>query len=95
MSINTARAALVDESALQSALENNTIAGAALDTFSVEPPGFDHPLVANPKVVSTPHVAGNTKEVANHQGQSIQSGWYSGLSSVIGWTGTGKILRDS
>ncbi|NQX87570.1 MAG: class II aldolase/adducin family protein [Halioglobus sp.] len=69
--INTARAALIDEQALINALETGAIAGAGLDTFAVEPPGFDHPLVQHPAVISTPHCAGNTVEVANHQGESI------------------------
>lgn len=69
--INTARAALVDESALIDAVTANTIAGAALDTFDEEPPGWDHPLVQHPNVLSTPHVAGNTLEVAAHQGEAV------------------------
>jgi len=71
--INTARAQLVDENALIEALENNTLAGAGLDTFLQEPPGFDHPLVKNPKVLSAPHSAGNTFEVAQHQGADISA----------------------
>ncbi|MBF0785531.1 2-hydroxyacid dehydrogenase [Muribacter muris] len=59
--INTGRGPLVDEAALLDALQNGTIAGAALDVLVKEPPEKDNPLIQAAKVLPnlliTPHVA--------------------------------------
>jgi phosphoglycerate dehydrogenase-like enzyme len=55
--INTARGAVVDESALGRALHENWIAGAALDAFVIEPSPADHPLRGAPNILLTPHQA--------------------------------------
>ncbi len=58
--INVARRGLVDEEALILALEDASIAGAGLDTTSVEPLPQDSPLWSLPNVIITPHVSPGT-----------------------------------
>ena len=59
--VNCARGELVDMPALESALANGTVTGAALDVFETEPPG-ELPLFAIESVLATPHIAGSTEE---------------------------------
>lgn len=55
--INTARAGLIDRSALQRALDSGQVAGAGLDVWWEEPASAGDPLVADPRVLLTPHIA--------------------------------------
>lgn len=57
--INTARGGLVNEVALLDALQNQQIAGAALDVLEEEPPPQSHPLLnySGDNLIITPHVA--------------------------------------
>jgi len=55
--INTARGAHVNEAALVRALSKGWIAGAAVDTFVVEPLPPDHPFRNTPNLLFTPHQA--------------------------------------
>ncbi len=54
---NTARGPLIDEPALATAVRHHTIAAAALDVLSAEPPPPDHPLLGIPNCLITPHLA--------------------------------------
>lgn len=54
--VNTARGPIVNEADLIEALENNVIAGAALDVQEVEPLSSDSPLFKMDNVIITPHI---------------------------------------
>jgi D-3-phosphoglycerate dehydrogenase len=74
--INVARGDLVDEAALVKAIRSGHLMGAGLDTFELEPPSPDHPLLNLDEVVFTPHTAGsvidNVPNVARHAFSNIQ-----------------------
>jgi D-3-phosphoglycerate dehydrogenase len=59
--INTSRGEIIDEQSLFMALAEKRIAGAALDVFEVEPP-TNTELVNLPNIISSPHIAAQTKE---------------------------------
>ena len=60
--VNTARGLVVDQAALTRALENGTIAGAALDVLEKEPPEADERIVQLPNVITFPHIGTATEE---------------------------------
>jgi len=59
--INVARGGLVDEDALIQALDDDKLAGAAIDVFTKEPLE-DYRLALHPKIVATPHLGASTVE---------------------------------
>ncbi len=63
--INCARGGLIDEQALDQALREGRVAGAALDVFAQEPPR-DLPLLRNERVIVTPHLGASTHEAQAH-----------------------------
>lgn len=60
--INTARGQIADNAAVSEAVTEGRLFAAGFDVFEPEPPGTDHPLVTNPRVVLTPHAAALTRE---------------------------------
>jgi len=63
--INCARGGLIDEEALLNALQENRLAGVALDVFSQEPIGDNdvlRQLLLDERVIATPHLGASTEE---------------------------------
>lgn len=59
--INTARGTVVDEAALLAALNEDRLAGAALDVFAEEP-AINNVLAQHERVIATPHIAASTED---------------------------------
>jgi D-3-phosphoglycerate dehydrogenase len=68
--VNAARGGLIDEGALDKALREGRLAGAALDVFAEEPPTTSNPLLTNECVTISPHNAGLTAECARRMGMA-------------------------
>lgn len=68
--VNTSRGAIVDEGAVNDALREGRIAGAALDVFAEEPTTAS-PLFELETTVVTPHLGASTAEAQDKAGQTI------------------------
>lgn len=83
--INTARGPIVDEDALLDMLTQRKIAGAGLDTFSIEPLPVDHPFRKLDNVVLTPHLGYVTE-------QAYRVYYSHMVEDILGWL-DGKPVR--
>ena len=83
--VNTARGAIVDESALVKVLKERTIAGAALDVFVEEPLPKDHPLTELDNVVLAPHLGWPTDLSFEHFADNA-------VTNILDYMG-GKLTR--
>lgn len=68
--INCARGEVLDEDALADALAEGRVAGAALDVFEREPPA-NRRLLADRRVILTPHIGGSTVEARARVGVEV------------------------
>jgi phosphoglycerate dehydrogenase-like enzyme len=66
--INTARGEIVVEEDLLAALRSGRLRGAGLDALAQEPPPPDHPLLALPQVIVTPHLGAQTDGATDNMG---------------------------
>ena len=64
--VNTARGAMVDETAMIEALKSGHIRHAGLDVFNIEPLPADHPLTRLPNVTLSAHSAFRTPEASEN-----------------------------
>jgi phosphoglycerate dehydrogenase-like enzyme len=62
--VNTGRGQVIDFDALHNALNSGHLFAAGIDAFYPEPLPSDHPLLGNPKVTFSPHIAGATNEAS-------------------------------
>lgn len=82
--VNTARGGLIDEAALRQALGGRMAkGGAGIDTFDQEPLPADHPLLALPNVVVSPHSAALSAEAAERMGVVAARNVLAGLDNDI------------
>lgn len=68
--VNTARGGVIEESALLAALEDGTVAAAALDVYENEPNPMQA-LIAHPKIACTPHIGAATIEAQDRIGEEL------------------------
>jgi len=73
--INYARGEVVDLDALQIAIKNGQLGGAAIDVYPWEPEKngdkFQTPLQNIPNVILTPHIGGSTEEAQQNIGEDV------------------------
>lgn len=69
--VNIGRGAIVDLAALTEALQQQQIAGAALDVFETEPLPAEHPLWKMENVLITPHIAAASPRIAERHTETL------------------------
>lgn len=81
--INTGRGNVLDLDALNAALDSGHLFGAGLDVVYPEPLPDDHPLLRNPNVTFSPHIAGGTVESSIVSSESAADQILTALSGAL------------
>ena len=69
--INTSKGSIINYDALQEALKEKKIGGAALDVFPLEPIDEDNEFIELQNAIITPHIGGDTKEIIKRQSEIL------------------------
>ncbi len=69
--INAARGGLVDHSALIEAVRSRRLLGAAVDVYDPEPPKQDEPILHEPNILATPHLAAMTEDAVRRMAVDV------------------------
>ncbi len=92
--LNFGRGGLVDEEALADLLERGHLAGAALDTYSVEPPGASiDRLKAHPRTLLLPHLGAQTREGQIRVGMELVDGVAKAVKRIMGQRAADLVAR--
>jgi glyoxylate reductase len=78
--VNTARGAVIDQQALISALNANTIAGAAIDVTDPEPPKTDDPIHSPRNLIVVPHIGSATTQARHDMAEIAVTNLISALA---------------
>ena len=88
--VNTARGALVDETALVEALRSGQIGHAGLDVFAVEPLPAGHVLTTLPNVTLSAHSGFRTPEANTRLIEAA----FAHCARIVGAAGSAQVARD-
>ena len=81
--VNASRGGVVDEEALLASVRSGHLHGAGLDTFAVEPLPADSPLLAEPRIVLSPHAAALTEEAMIGMGRATIENAFAALDGTL------------
>jgi D-3-phosphoglycerate dehydrogenase len=80
--VNTSRGGVLDLDALDEALRTGQVAGAGLDVYEPEPP-TGHPILQNPALTVSPHIAGITVETTARMTSSAVEQVVTALAGIM------------